>query len=191
METAEEDRDVEKCNFEECETPSEAQKRIIIANVIAQGEGTIINKHFHEFNNLIYKSKNKGPIGSKCSGSISRVIMLWWDKRFLDLLSSLNLVIYLYSRYVDDRNFVSKAIPKNMKYDRSRKKMIECEVIDDDNNDKHTFREIRKIADDVITMFQWEETVPSDQEDARLPILDLKVWVEEVAHVLQEADGQV
>ena len=36
--------------------------------------------------------------------------MLWWDRRFLSLGTVHSVIIYLYSRYIDDENMAGKPL---------------------------------------------------------------------------------
>ena len=52
-------------------------------------------------------------------------------------------------------------------------------------SDRRTMREIRRLSNSLIDFIIMEEDVQSNHEDNRLPILDLKVWME----VIKDSDG--
>ena len=159
-----------------CSEPSPAQIKVMIANVISECVKVIFNSHFYSFKGKFYRSRNKGPIGLKASGAIARIILIWWDLQFMQLLSTLGVIVFLYCRYVDDGNLAVKKIPKNVEYDKVSRQFIEVkEVKAGVEDDCHTFNQLKKVADTVVEMFKWEEEVASSSADNMLPILDLKV----------------
>ena len=54
--------------------------------------------------------------------------------------------------------------------------LVETEAVIE--NDKRTFKLIKKIGDEIHKSIKLETDVPSNYEDGKLPILDLKVWLE-------------
>ena len=60
--------------------------------------------------------------------------------------------------------------------------VLEEEKVSEDEEtppDIRTARELRKMANTISTMVQMEEDTPSKHDDHKLPILDLKVWIED------------
>ena len=50
------------------------------------------------------------PIGQEIAGALAKVVMLWWDKRFLKKATINNILLYLYKRYIDDQNTAGKPL---------------------------------------------------------------------------------
>ena len=87
----------------------------------------------------------------------------------------------MYKRYVDDINIVVKSVSADTTYNDGRIVTMQ----NHDNNrtepkDKHTMETLQQIANDIHPSIQLEIDVPSNHKDGKMPILDLKVWLEEV-----------
>ena len=84
--------------------------------------------------------------------------------------------IKMYKRYVDDTNIILEGIKPKVGWDEESKKLttIETTVDDQEAIDVRTAREIRRMANSMTTSIQWEEAVPSNSPNGKLPILDLK-----------------
>ena len=89
----------------------------------------------------------------------------------------------LYERYVDDSNQVAEVPPAGSKYDRERKKIIYDETelalrVGEEEEDRLT-RILLDIANDVQEGIIMEVDQPSQNADRKLPILDMKVWIDQ------------
>ena len=84
----------------------------------------------------------------------------------------------MYKRYMDDTNIILEGIKPNVGWDEESKKLttIETTVDDQEAIDVRTAREIRRMANSMTTSIQWEEAVPSNSPNGKLPILDLQCW---------------
>ena len=149
---------------------SEEEKRIVLAKVIKQATYTTMKNHTYRFGGDIRKQREGGPIGLSLSGTLARIVMLWWDKQFLEKCKNNNIEISLYQRYVDDINIKFKEVQPTTENHNT-----DNQTPDDVRN----MKEIKKIANTIVQMIQVEEDCPSLHEDNKLPILDLKVWIEE------------
>ena len=88
---------------------------------------------------------------------------------------------------MDDSNRIAVVPPAGWKYDRTQKKLIECEGEneneDDQPEDERMAKVLVEIANDVMDCIKMEVDTPSRNQDEKLPILDMKVWT--------SADGNV
>ena len=156
---------------------SEEERKIVLAKVIKQATYTAMKNHTYRFGGDIRKQREGGPIGLTLSGTLARIVMLWWDKQFLEKCKTNHIEVSLYQRYVDDINIKIKEI----------KPAAESDNIDSQQpKDVRSMKEIRKIANTIVQMIQVEEDCPSLHEDGKLPILDLKVWIGEEHQVMYE-----
>ena len=82
----------------------------------------------------------------------------------------------MYKRYVDDTNIILKGFKPNVKWDEESKKLTTMETTIDEQEmiDVRTAREIRRMANSITSSIQWEEAVPSNSPNRKLPILDLQ-----------------
>ena len=121
-----------------------------------------------------------GSIGLELTGAVSRPFMLRWDVMYLDKVRKAGVCMEMYERYVDDSNQVAVVPPLGAKYDKAKKKVvIDRSVTDsDENDDERTAKVLTDIANDVLPGIIMEYDVPSRNEDSKMPILDMKVWVD-------------
>ena len=92
----------------------------------------------------------------------------------------------LYIRYVDDSNLAVIALELGTRFEDNRL-VIRPELIEEDKKvarDKLTADILKKIANTIAEMIIMEEDVCSNYNDKKIPILDLKVWVEIEEQVL-------
>ena len=124
----------------------------------------------------------KSPIGLKLSGVLARIVMLKFDRMYLEKLSNLNINIVLYQRYIDDLNMALSCLPPGLRL-RNNKLALVPELVECDKSvsgDVRTARLIREIANSVMpSVIIMEEDTPSAHTNGRLPILDMEFWVED------------
>ena len=90
--------------------------------------------------------------------------MMRWDKRYLKAVADAGIIMRLYGRYVDDSNQFPEA--RNA-----------------DDTDEVIAAELKEIANRMVDGIEMEEDVPSRHSDGKIPILDMKVLMDE--------DGQI
>ena len=103
--------------------------------------------------------------------------MIWWDKEFVDLCQKTGINLLMYLRYVDDTNKALIAPPLGSRF-VDGKLVVSNESIEEDrkqDRDKVVGCLLKTMANSIVEMFKFEEDVPSNHPDKRLPILDLKL----------------
>ena len=104
--------------------------------------------------------------------------MIWWEQEFKARLQNHGVPLELQKRYVDDNNRAMQALSPGSQY---RDGML---IHGDDDNedgleaDARTMAIIQLIGNDIHPSTQLEVDYPSKNEDSKMPILDLKCWVE-------------
>ena len=90
------------------------------------------------------------------------------------------VVNYLLERYIDDINLVTDALEPGTDYvDGKLVKTPEKEVEDMEMPaDIRTMNLIKKIANEVHPMIKFTVDAPSNHDDNKMPVLDLKVWLD-------------
>ena len=81
---------------------------------------------------------------------------------------------------MDDSNLATVTLAAATRY-KNGKLTFKPECVEEDKKeekDKFTAKILKKIANETISMIQMEEDVCSNYPDNKLPILDLKVWIE-------------
>ena len=79
--------------------------------------------------------------------------------RMKEKLSEEGVSVQLYKRYVDDINIVLKT--------------------KESDDEKETLEKVKHIGDKIHSSIQLEADYPDNYEDNKVPILDLKVWINE------------
>ena len=92
--------------------------------------------------------------------------MTWWDKEFLKKLREIGIDPILYKRYVDDIVIIVME--------------IRGEAEEEGTADERTIEKIREVGETIHRSIRLTKEVPSEKEDKKLPVLDLKAWIEEV-----------
>jgi hypothetical protein len=148
----------------------------------------IMENNLYQFEGDLYLQEDGGPIGLLITGTLARLVMLWWDERFLKKLCSLKIIPELYFRYVDDEGIAVEPIEKGTVYKDGELKKEEVqeegEEQMDENDDEmeiRTAKVFRQISDDIEPMIQFEEDVVQNHESRKIPVLDLACWVDEEA----------
>ena len=162
--------------------PGVRQKRKMLALAISYGVHTTISCHTYKVGDSIYHQQAGGSIGLELTGAVSRPFMLRWDKLYKDKVEKAGIDIRLYERYVDDSNQVVTVPAPGSVYDAvSEKVVIDANQVEADNDisdDVRTAKVMTDIANTVIPGIIMEFDVPSNNTDGKMPILDMKVWLE-------------
>ena len=171
--------------------PTAREKKILLAQVLKTAMLAVRQNHTYQFENGLIRLQSDGsPIGLEMAGALARVVMIWWDKKFLSLVN-LNLAdCYLYLRYIDDQNMAMRPLAPGTRWqvgpwaDGLGGKMVVIEQLVQSDEllpaDMRTMEELRKMGNSICEIIQLEEDFPSKHDDQKLPILDLKVNVEKV-----------
>ena len=141
-----------------------------------------MNNHIYKFGGKLRLQKGNGSIGDRATGIIAQYVMLWWERIFKEKLSGINIENYLLERYIDDINFVTDALEPGTDYVegkliKSREKEIEDLEVP---ADVRTMNVIKKVANEVHDMIKFTTDAPSNHLDNKMPVLDLKVWLDDV-----------
>ena len=88
----------------------------------------------------------------------------------------------LYERYVDDIDTGMEAVEPGIRYFNGQLIITEESKKEDESveSDLRTFRVVQQIGNSIHPSIQLEIDVPSNYPDKKMPILDLKVWIERV-----------
>ena len=169
--------------------PTEDEQKTMLAQVIRIATLAVLKNHTYQFNEELRLQTDGSPIGLELAGAMARVVMLWWDKKFIELAKNNLIELYLYLRYIDDQNMAVKPLAPGTRWvvgpwldGMGGKMVVKEELVEEDMllpDDMRTMEELRKMADDICPMIQLEEDYPSKYGDNKLPLLDLKVEVKE------------
>ena len=163
--------------------PIENDQQLKSAMALALGDMVqqAMNNHYFKIGDNIYRQSDGSAIGSDLSGEVARIYMLLWDLMFKDKLQSLDLSRDLYVRYVDDILMSMIRISRGLKYDPSTNTLINDPDVNNNpvHEDQYTFNIIKDVANSIHPNIQMEVDTPSNHMDGKLPVLDLKMWLED------------
>ena len=106
--------------------------------------------------------------------------MVWWDRELGDRLARIGLKLWTYKRYVDDINNIMTPPKLGVRFDGDKliedeKSVEEVRALD---ADERTMRLFQSVAKSILPSIVVKIDCPSRNHDDKLPILDLKVWIE-------------
>ena len=140
-------------------SPTEAQKIQLLGLAMAIGTDIIMSNHTFMVGDEVFRQKDGGPIGLEFAGAIGRAVMMMWDHLYLEKVNQLGYIMPLYERYVDDSN--------------------QGVVVEEGRDEKEVIMELKEIADSILPGIEMEVDMPSNYEDNKIPILDMKVYKED------------
>ena len=107
--------------------------------------------------------------------------MIWWDREFVCKLKEVGIEQRMTQRYVDDINIAAKATVPGLRYVEGKIIMDTTKVVEDKKRapDERTMELIRQVGDDIHLLIKLEFNYLTMHPDKKLPILDLKVYVEQ------------
>ena len=172
----------DRWNWEEWVEPCNAKKKTMVALMMREMVRLLITKHHYTVDGKLFQQCDGGPIGERVTTVLARMVLHQFDSEFNSTLCRLQLSLPLLQRYVDDVNAAGGKLSRRMKVVVKDGK-AELEWGEEDNNladDAFSARVYQEIANTIrpksIIM---EVDFPSNNADGKLPILDMKVWVEE------------
>ena len=91
----------------------------------------------------------------------------------------------IYKRYIDDSNQVAKVPQQGYKYDKVKKKLVYDEQVGlGVEQDERLADILKEIANEVMDGIEMESDFPTNNDDAMMPILDMKVWMSDENHIV-------
>ena len=171
--------------------PTSEECRLMLSLALETAVLAVINNHMYQYNNTVRKQREGGPIGLRISGALARIVMIEWARRFKsivtqannDLPEMANHNIHLLKIYVDDTNIVCDTLPPGVVYNNTLKKMVFCQDAAERErntpNDVSTAQRYQALADDILPYIKVTYDCPSRHPDGWMPVLDVKVRVEE------------
>ena len=146
--------------------PNENQKKRMLAMAVAHGVKVVMTNHVYTVGDLIHLQTEGGSIGLQLTGILAEVVMMDWDKRFLEKLEANNIIVRMYGRYVDDETIIAQK---------------------DDNEDYNDFiNRIVTIANSIEEGIVMEVDICENHSDNKIPILDMKCWIDENGNALYQ-----
>ena len=159
------------------------EKKMVVAQVAQKSVLAIFKTHSKKF----YLQKRGGPIGLRSTCCIARLVMLWWDQEFLDVVKTTNIKIIGSARYMDDVRVWLRAIRLGWRWQdgrlvfKSKWRMEELQA---------GMSILQKTSDVLQGMMNsiccWLKLTMEHEEmfGGVLPTLDLELWVSKENKIL-------
>ena len=145
---------------------------------------TLMKNHVYQFGGKLYIRKEGGSIGMATTGVIARIRMLRWSRKFKELCRENRLGLRLYKVYVDDESQLWDEMEMGRRWNGKKMEWKEEWFNEDkekgEETDKRMMREILKMANTIEPDIEVTADIPSENEEGKLPVLDLKMWVEQI-----------
>ena len=160
-----------------------ARRKILLGWAVEIGIKTVFGNLFYKFDGKIRRQGKGGGIGDRLTEAVAKAVMVDWDKCFCLRAGRLGIQMLVYKRYVDDENVVMRSLEPGTRYDNTKDELVvEAEAVETDKNvpeDERNMKVLKDVADSVEPMIQTTIDYPSKHEDKKMPILDLKIWIDE------------
>ena len=145
--------------------PDDDIKKKMIAEAITIAVEFVMRNHMYTFSGQLRRQARGGPIGLALTGDVAQVFMCWWDGEFIRRMEEAGIDVILYKRLVDDVNLVLKRLG------------VAREEMGDGPEDEKNMRMVQRIANGIHKSIEVTADYPSRNEDKKVPILDLRVWL--------------
>ena len=164
--------------------PSRAPHELVVRKMLIEALRIVLifimKNHLYTFDNEIRLQSKGGPIGLQLTGVLAQLFMVWWDRELEDKLVRIGLKLWTYKRYVDDINNIMTPPKLGVRFDGNKliedeRSLEEDQVLD---ADERTMRLFQSVANSIHPSIEVEIDCPSRHHDGKLPILDVKVWIE-------------
>ena len=162
------------------ESLTESEIRIMFAEIIAVGVTLVMNNHVFAFDNKVYVQINEGSTGVRLTGIMSEIVMILWCCELARRLENVGVENSMMPRFVDDITLVPSVVPPGWKINSAGKLEFIEEFVEEDSKipeDKRTMDIVKNIADNISENIKVTYDIPSNHDDHRVPILDLKAGV--------------
>ena len=152
-------------------TPNQTQLNKIQGLVAAELVNFLMSNHVYTVGDKIYKQTSGGPTGLDVSRILAGIAMYFFDIDLAKNIEEDNMQLNLHRRYMDDENIV-------------------VDVEDVPGVDRHVLEtnisnRLKSIADQIFpNMFTVTVDFPTNHPDGKMPLLDLKVWVDHESNII-------
>ena len=152
----------------------------LIACTFVIGIKSVFKKHTYQFRGKYYLQGDRGPTGLQATQAVARICMIWFDRKFLQRLAMLGIIIIMYLRYVDDVDVIVKELEdENVEYNDVDKKLVKVEEKAEESKEKKTMEILKSVANSVSSMIKWEIDIAEIHVSKKLPVLDLNIYKKE------------
>ena len=157
----ENEKEEDKLFFPPERAATQEEEREMLALSLEIAVKVAMGNHLYSFNGSVRLQLDGGPIGSRLSGALAKVYMLYWCRMFLKLLNEATIncaffKLYLLLFYVDDTNLAMEELEAGSRFVDGQVVVVQEQVENDREipGDKRTALVIQSIANSIC------DTVP-------------------------------
>ena len=147
-----------------------------------------MTKHFYSINNQLFRQTQGAGIGNAASEKLQKGLLKRFDRKFMKALKKCKVEVDLYGRFVDDIMTALASLDPGVGFEEGKMTFSQDRVEEDSemSGDARTFRELVKVANSIYKCVQFTSEVPSSQQEGKVPVLDLQLYVGEGGTLLHE-----
>ena len=138
--------------------------------------------HVYKFKEKIYLQGDSGCIGLELTGSLARLVLIYFDMKLLEMAKKAKLGVILHKRFIDDIDLASKTILPGYRLNLNTLQLeFKQQYFTEDSNISSNLRTMKiyqQLANIISPMLQWETDIPENHENTKLPVLDLEIFVD-------------
>ena len=155
--------------------PTDAEKKRMVALAVPEKVRYLMSNHLFKFREDIHKQTDGGSIGNELTGVVAKTRVIRFMRRLKQALEDSNVDAKIMKAFVDELFCAVKT--------------IENVTDDGTSNDLNTARTVLHIANQIESDIQLTFDCPSLNSDLRMPVLDMKIWVNshyKILHIFYE-----
>jgi hypothetical protein len=164
------------------DSPTRYEIKQMVTLAMRQMTVYMFRNHIYEFNHELRHQSQGGAIGVEFTVVAAQSMMIVWNKKATTKLEENGIVSRLDKLYVDDETRVVAMAPPGYKYNVALDKLeYDKNQFETDltvNGDVRMAVLIQSIVNTVSPHIQVTYDVPSLNENLRLPVLDVEMWME-------------
>ena len=167
--------------------PTKEERRRMLGIMVEFAINMCMAHHFYMHKERVKRQGEGAGIGLRLSEALGRAFGLDWDDKLLTKLERLDWKPKMLKRYVDDLNTVVVGVKAGTRYNATEDKL---EVVEDQiegdlekEEDEITMKVFGDIANSVDPNIEVEIDYPSKYDDKMMPILDMKMAINEEEEV--------
>ena len=155
---------------------TEEERRTIMENVIEVMISVTFGSHLYRWEGKIFRQMKGGAIGLHCTGSLAKICMDLWVKKFKKILMENGVQLFLLTKYVDDIFLISRTLSLDKYWDGEKIASHGEDFIQPSGISKqeHTLNIFLQIANSIIECLKFTGEVSTD---APISVLDTQFWV--------------
>ena len=123
---------VDKWLWEDCITPTSQQLHGMMTVALTYAVKKIFSTHGYRYGGKYYIQGDWGPIGHILTCVVARLVMIWFDLRFKQLVLNLGINLIMFLRYVDDMNTMLEKLRGRVRFNK-----LTMELVNDEPNNEN------------------------------------------------------